>query len=833
MHASSPPALPSGGSTAPTPTPTNVNSLKEAEAEINSCVAIFEGKETEENWQARDAAIQKLRSVCRGNAKGFPGFVQCFRPAAEALARTVHSLRTALVLTTCTGIQDLCSELGRDVDPLADLLLSNLLKITNQAKKVVATAAINAIQVVLASASYQPKFTQYFLTALGDKNGAVRAAGATFVKTTLEVMSSTPENKSTLERTGGLENLEKALKKGLQDATGPVRQTCREAFAVYRGAWLNRSEVLYQTLDAATRKAIDRAQTASAPSSARPSIKRVVTARSGLVKQRSSVISVTDIPVEIVVPTRKSKTPREIVDAMEITSASNVRKWNDMMNVAETEDREQQDVNSVPEGGDSDIHVADLSRIDMVEHKTLLDMTNMTFEGSLLDIRDEPDIMDETMPSGFVDNDGHSSFSVISSDKASGSVNGKESNSSQSQERSRDVEQPANQSTPRAKGPEYKAAAPSPTYPPQARQPLSEKGQKELHVSTDALGKRKSPPVSPSPNKPGNSMGTPGDRFAANQNLLTTGGTPLSEQKTKSARVLEMPNILHSIQEGRATISDWRRLYRIVDNSDVPESGRQGPTFDESTFWNDSFDKTLGALLGALQRRDCDDFAMETCLLVLGRLIQKHDNLGADTQSRILNALLRSMCSESKEICASANSALEMLLSQMKPEDVYRVLLALLDAQRSGTGGSEPGLSKLALDIITRLLPGLDGLIPQHELYSRVGSIAFEYVNSSSSCLRRAATYCMVELYLVAGEKMWQHVGALSGPQKKLVTVACRREMGRRQRLASTNLNDTQSPRSWNQKTVEKSCDSGSTPRKRREYNQQNYALDTNWQVGQ
>ncbi|KAJ3177287.1 suppressor of tub2 mutation [Geranomyces variabilis] len=272
-----PPAT-AGGTQAPTPVPLNVYSLRDLETEIANFCTTFDGKETEENWQSREVAIQRFRCLCRGNARDMNGFVLQLRPAVDAMARTLHSLRTALVITACSAIDDMANILGPELEPLTDVLVSNLIKLTGQAKKVVSTASINAIQKIIRQCGFQPKSLQYFATALSDKNATARSAAAVCVKTVLEEMTHEAEDRAVLERTGSVDVLEKALKKGLQDANGAVRQTCREAFALFKTAWSQRGDVLFATLDAATRKAIDRAASGASsnepPTQVRPTFKR-------------------------------------------------------------------------------------------------------------------------------------------------------------------------------------------------------------------------------------------------------------------------------------------------------------------------------------------------------------------------------------------------------------------------------------------------------------------------------------------------------------------------------------------------------------------------------
>ncbi|KAI8587386.1 clasp N terminal-domain-containing protein [Geranomyces variabilis] len=301
-----PPAT-AGGTQAPTPVPLNVYSLRDLETEIATFCTTFDGKETEENWQSREVAIQRFRCLCRGNARDMPGFVLQLRPAVDAMARTLHSLRTALVITACSAIDDMANILGSELEPLTDMLVSNLIKLTGQAKKVVSTASINAIQKIIRQCGFQPKSLQYFATALSDKNATARAAAAVFVKTVLEEMTHESEDRAVLERTGSVDVLEKALKKGLQDANGAVRQTCREAFALFKAAWSQRGDVLFATLDAATRKAIDRAATGA--SSSEPTIQVRPTFKRPPASARAAVMKNADHQPLVVIHETGSRVP--------------------------------------------------------------------------------------------------------------------------------------------------------------------------------------------------------------------------------------------------------------------------------------------------------------------------------------------------------------------------------------------------------------------------------------------------------------------------------------------------------------------------------------------
>ncbi|KAJ3285668.1 suppressor of tub2 mutation [Borealophlyctis nickersoniae] len=269
-----------GGTAAPDPDPIDFLSERELEKEVTEFLETFKGKESEQNWDAREMALQRLRGICRGNAinKGcFIGFLQLMM---EPIIKSMHSLRTAMVMTTCNTVTDLANALQSQLDPMVDSLLTNLLKLTGQSKKLVATASSNTATVLLQRTTYKPKYLQYFLTALADKSAGTRGSAAVFVKVVLEQMVSTDANKATLEKTGGLESIEKCLKKGLQDATPSVREASRDTFTVYQKHWQDKSQCFIDSLDPSARKAILRHKTSSASIRTRPSVASLISKRS-------------------------------------------------------------------------------------------------------------------------------------------------------------------------------------------------------------------------------------------------------------------------------------------------------------------------------------------------------------------------------------------------------------------------------------------------------------------------------------------------------------------------------------------------------------------------
>ncbi|TPX41650.1 hypothetical protein SeMB42_g01889 [Synchytrium endobioticum] len=256
-------SAPSGGGTAAaTPDPIRVLSARDLDLEISNIASIFKQKETEENWEDRDVALQKVRGLCRGGMADVDGCSVSVKGLLESLVKSSQSLRTALVMSSCICISDLATHLGTQLDHIAEPLVSALIKNTAAAKKLVATAASQSLNTVLKRTTYSYRNLSHVVTALGDKNAAVRGFAALATKALLEESVKTESSRITFERSGGLELVEKSLRKGLGDASAPVREGCRDIVLLLQQFWPDKIENLIETLDPSTKKALARSKSA-------------------------------------------------------------------------------------------------------------------------------------------------------------------------------------------------------------------------------------------------------------------------------------------------------------------------------------------------------------------------------------------------------------------------------------------------------------------------------------------------------------------------------------------------------------------------------------------
>lgn len=154
----------------------------------------------------------------------------------------MHSLRTALALADLTLVGDLATYLGTALDPFVENIFQNLLKCSGVTKKLIVQAASVSALALLASTSYHPKLLNHLWFALQDKNQQSRYCAMTFARALVEHHGPREHSAQVIERTGGLDTLEKILKKGLSDAAPNVRECCRVVFWLVWECWREKGE---------------------------------------------------------------------------------------------------------------------------------------------------------------------------------------------------------------------------------------------------------------------------------------------------------------------------------------------------------------------------------------------------------------------------------------------------------------------------------------------------------------------------------------------------------------------------------------------------------------
>lgn len=221
--------------------PSYVNTQRELDEIFKDMHLWFEGKETEQNWMKREQSITKLRSLIAGNA--VTDFQQPFlsgcRGLLDGIIKAIVSLRTSLSKEGTSLVQDLATTYGPGIDPMVELLMQTFVKLSAATKKISSQQANATIDTIISKATYNSRLMQHIWGACQDKNVQPRTYASGWLKTLLKKEA---HHKSHVEHTGGLDVIEKCIKKGLNDANPGVREKMRSTYWVFAGIWPARAE---------------------------------------------------------------------------------------------------------------------------------------------------------------------------------------------------------------------------------------------------------------------------------------------------------------------------------------------------------------------------------------------------------------------------------------------------------------------------------------------------------------------------------------------------------------------------------------------------------------
>jgi len=125
-------------------------------------------------------------------------------------------------------------------------------------KTITAQASQDSVTSLITYTSGTPRtFIPLLWQTIQDKNVQARTYGIGHLKAYLETHAE--RSKHSIEVSGGLDTLEKALKKGLSDANPAVKSAARTCFWVFNEVWRDRGQVILNSLDSTARKQLEKA----------------------------------------------------------------------------------------------------------------------------------------------------------------------------------------------------------------------------------------------------------------------------------------------------------------------------------------------------------------------------------------------------------------------------------------------------------------------------------------------------------------------------------------------------------------------------------------------
>ncbi|KAK4161286.1 protein STU1 [Cladorrhinum sp. PSN259] len=233
--------------------PMYVNTNRELDDIFREIHAWFDGRETEQNWLKREESIIKLRKLIAGNAvTDFADpFLTHLRSVLDGMIKGVVSLRTSLSKESCALVQDIARAYGPAMDPMVEILLQTIIKLCAATKKIASQQANATVDTIMAKVSYTPRIMQHIWFAVQDKNVNPRLYSCGWLQT---ILVKEAHHKNHVEHTGGLDLIEKSIKKGLADANPTVREQMRATYWKFSTIWPPRADAIMDGLDTTAQK---------------------------------------------------------------------------------------------------------------------------------------------------------------------------------------------------------------------------------------------------------------------------------------------------------------------------------------------------------------------------------------------------------------------------------------------------------------------------------------------------------------------------------------------------------------------------------------------------
>ncbi|KAF3391841.1 hypothetical protein DPV78_010384 [Talaromyces pinophilus] len=237
--------------------PIFVDSNREIDDIIRNMQPHFEGRETEHNWIPREKSIETLRKLVRGNAPQAYSqhFLAGIKSLLDGILKVVNSLRTTLSTAGCLLLQEIAKICGPGIDNMVELLLQNMIKLCAGMKKISAQNGNATVDAIIQNVTYVPRILQHLSFACQDKNVQPRLFAAGWLKTLLKKQA---RHKSSIEHGGGLELVEKCIKKCLGDPNPGVRESMRGTFWTFYQIWPDRAEEIMSSLDAKSKTLLEK-----------------------------------------------------------------------------------------------------------------------------------------------------------------------------------------------------------------------------------------------------------------------------------------------------------------------------------------------------------------------------------------------------------------------------------------------------------------------------------------------------------------------------------------------------------------------------------------------
>ncbi|TPX70802.1 hypothetical protein SpCBS45565_g01502 [Spizellomyces sp. 'palustris'] len=206
----------------------------------------FQGRETEDNWTAREAALMKLSAIAKGSGT-LPSF---FGNAKQYLKGPFESAltseRTKLIRTAMRVVGDLAETFQERFEGLADLTLKSVLKLASRANRVVVQTARETVITGIKAAGLIS-----FIPALSEAQGS---PSKSLRETAMECIVISLNHNPAKKLQNQVNAIETAIGAGILDPVPTVRDWARQAFEAYKRVYPSRVESFVDALPETAKK---------------------------------------------------------------------------------------------------------------------------------------------------------------------------------------------------------------------------------------------------------------------------------------------------------------------------------------------------------------------------------------------------------------------------------------------------------------------------------------------------------------------------------------------------------------------------------------------------
>ncbi|RHZ66676.1 suppressor of tub2 mutation [Aspergillus turcosus] len=234
-----------------------VSSSRQVDEMFRDMMPHFEGRESEDNWLHREKNVLTLRRLTHGNAPDdyASAYLAGLKSLLDGIFKVVNSLRTTVSTIGCQLIQDIAKRCGSRIDSMVEIMMQNLIKLCSGMKKISAQNGNATVDALIKNVTFTTRILQHVSGACQDKNVQLRLFAAGWLKTLIQKQS---HHKSSIEHGGGLDMIEKSVKKCLADANPGVREAMRGTFWSYYRVWPHRANEILSNLDPKSRSLLEK-----------------------------------------------------------------------------------------------------------------------------------------------------------------------------------------------------------------------------------------------------------------------------------------------------------------------------------------------------------------------------------------------------------------------------------------------------------------------------------------------------------------------------------------------------------------------------------------------